>query len=137
MMGFPTWTLWGMGLAGAGALVAILLAYLAQSPGFLARVGLNARRMQLRLRAFVTLALALQLMAFGFFFAGVPLGGQETAVLPPTPSPTATEATAGEIVALTEADRAATAVALASPTPTTTRPAQSTPVTGAFGGQPR
>lgn len=138
IMGFPTWTLWGMGLAGAGALVAILLAYLAQSPRFLARAGINARLMQLRMHGFVGLALALQLLAFGFFFAGVPLEPQETAVFMPTPdlTPTETPATAGEIVALTNADLTLTAVALASPTPTNTRPVSSTPATGAFGGPP-
>ncbi|MCA9957460.1 MAG: hypothetical protein KC443_00410, partial [Anaerolineales bacterium] len=138
MMGFPTWTLWGMGLSGAGALVAILLAYLAQSPRLLARAGINARLMQFRLRIFIGLALAMQLMAFGFFFAGVPLGTEATAViLTPSPSfPTQTPVTAGEIVALTDADETATAVALVSPSPTATRQPQTTPATGAFGRAP-
>lgn len=120
-----------MGMAAIGALVATALAYLTQSPRYLARQGLNARQAQVRLRMLTGLALALQLLAFGFFFAGVPLGRPETAVLS-SPTPSLTPATAGEIVALTEADLTATAVAQVSPTPTFTRPAASTPVTGAF-----
>ncbi len=120
-----------MGMAAIGALVATALAYLTQSPRYLARQGLNARQAQVRLRMLTGLALALQLLAFGFFFAGVPLDRPETAVLP-TASPSITPATAGEIVALMSADLTATAVAQASPTPTFTRPAANTPVTGAF-----
>ncbi len=120
-----------MGMAAIGALVATALAYLTQSPRYLARQGLNVRQAQVRLRMLTGLALALQLLAFGFFFAGVPLDRPATAVLP-TVMPTITPATAGEIVALTDADLTATAVAQVSPTPTFTRPAANTPATGAF-----
>ncbi len=126
-----------MGLAAVGALAAILLAYLAQSPRFVARAGLSARQVQLRLRTLTGLALALQLLAFGFFFAGVPLDGEETAVLPtPILEATNTPETAGEVVALTAEDLTATVMAQASPTPTNTRAPSGTSATGAFGGPP-
>ncbi|KAA3655882.1 MAG: hypothetical protein DWQ04_32675, partial [Chloroflexi bacterium] len=86
-MGFPTWTLIGMGVTGFGALIAITLAYVAQLPRFLTRIGLAGARLDLRIRELTGLALAMVLLAFGFFLAGVPLGiveGETTAVTPPT-----------------------------------------------------
>lgn len=137
MMGFPTWTLWGMGVSGLGALLAILLAYAAQSPRFLARAGVSGRQMELRLRTFIGLALACQLLTVGFFFAGVPLDPTAALVVAtPSPQPTQTPETAGDIVALSPADITATAVSAVSPTPTSTRPVAATPATGAFGGPP-
>lgn len=126
-----------MGISAVGALVAITLAYLVQSPRFITRTSLSVRQVQLRLRTLTGVALALQLLVFGFFLAGVPLDQPETAVLP-TPILTATHTpeTAGEIVALTNENLTATAVALVSPTPTNTRPPSETPATGAFGGPP-
>jgi hypothetical protein len=72
--GFPTWTLWGMGLAALGALMAIGLAFLAQSPRWLTRLNLNGQRLDLRAKTFTGYGLALLLLAMGFFVAGVPLG---------------------------------------------------------------
>ena len=72
-MGFPTWTLWGMGLSAIGALLAIALAFLAQSPRMLTRLKLNNQRLDLRARTFTGYGLALLLLALGFFVAGVPL----------------------------------------------------------------
>ena len=79
--GFPTWTLWGMGLAAFGALVAVSLAFLAQSPRLLSRLNLTGRRLDLRARAYTGYGLALLLLSIGFFVAGVPLGpgGEATA----------------------------------------------------------
>lgn len=127
-----------MGLSAFGSLVAIALAYATHSPGFQTRAGLSGQRLILRLRLLTGLALALQLMTFGFFLAGVPIGQRtDTAVLStPAPTITATPETAGEIVALLAADETATASALASPTPTITRLAPTGPSTGAFGGPP-
>lgn len=127
-----------MGIAATGVLVSLVLAYLTQSPRYAARVGLSPRQVQVRLRAWTGIALALQLLAFGFFFAGVPLSAEPTAVLPTSPSPTITPTreTAGEIVGLTGADLTATAVALVSPTPTNTPPPTGTSASGAFGGPP-
>jgi hypothetical protein len=72
-MGFPEWTLWGMGLSVAGALIAITLSWLGQSPQMLRRLGLGSARLDLRVRAFTGYALALLLLAVAFFLAGVPL----------------------------------------------------------------
>jgi hypothetical protein len=79
-MGFPLWTLWGMGLTSLSALFFIGLAYLAQSPRWLLRLGLAGSRLDLRVRPFTGYAFALLILAFGFFLAGVPLdrGAVET-----------------------------------------------------------
>ncbi len=83
-MGFPTWTLWGMGLSALGALLAIALAFLAQSPRMLSRFGLSGSRLDLRARTLTGYGLALLLLAMGFFAAGVPLGGQAATAAEPT-----------------------------------------------------
>jgi hypothetical protein len=66
-----------MGIASLGALFFVGLAYLAQSPRWLVRLGLSGARLDLRVRTFTGYGLALMILAFGFFLAGVPL---ETAV---------------------------------------------------------
>ncbi len=63
-----------MGLSALGALVAIALAYLAQSPRLLTRLSLGSERLDLRAKSFTGYGLALLLLAMGFFMAGVPLG---------------------------------------------------------------
>jgi len=69
-----------MGLSAFGALLAIALAFLAQSPRMLTRFKLNGQRLDLRARAFTGYGLALLLLAVGFFVAGVPLdSGPSTA----------------------------------------------------------
>jgi hypothetical protein len=69
-----------MGLAGVGALIAIALALLAQSPRLLTRLNLSGSRLDLRAKAYTGYGLALLLLAMGFFLAGVPLGsGNEPA----------------------------------------------------------
>ena len=79
--GFPIWTLWGMGLSAFGALVAIILAFLAQSPRLLTRFKLGGQRLDLPARSFTGYGLALLLLAMGFFLAGVPLDrGEATTV---------------------------------------------------------
>jgi len=72
-MGFPIWTLWGMGLSAVAALLAIALSFLAQSPRMLARLHLTGSRLDLRARTLTGYGLALLLLAMGFFAAGVPL----------------------------------------------------------------
>jgi len=74
-----------MGLAACGALVAIVLAFLAQSPRLLSRLKLTGQRLDLRARAFTGYGLALLLLSMGFFLAGVPLDASR--------GQTATEAT--------------------------------------------
>ncbi|MFO7661943.1 MAG: SH3 domain-containing protein [Chloroflexota bacterium] len=72
-MGFPTWTLWGMGLSATSALIAVGLAYLAQSPRLISRLNLTGQRLDLRARSLTGYGFALLLLTFGFFMAGVPL----------------------------------------------------------------
>lgn len=69
-----------MGLAGVGALIAIALALLAQSPRLITRLNLSRSRLDLRAKAFTGYGLALLLLAMGFFLAGVPLGAGEEAI---------------------------------------------------------
>ncbi len=125
-----------MGLAALAALLLIALAYIAQTPSVLHRLGLDVYRLDLRVRAFTGYAFALLLLAFGFFLAGVPI------------SPGSTDSPdAGGAVDVTEIAAASTISNLASPpasstdaarSPLTITPAatSSTPVSGAFGGPP-
>lgn len=131
-MGFPEWTLWGMGLSIAGALVALSLSLLGQSPGALKRVGLGGSRLELRIRALTGYALALLLLAIGFFIAGVPLGPQASrdslsAQLTPPPVASGDNEVAGAAVPTESVG--------APPSPEST-PTAATPETGAFGGPP-
>jgi hypothetical protein len=75
-----------MGLAGFGALIAIALALLAQSPRLLTRLNLNGSRLDLRAKAFTGYGLALLLLAIGFFLAGVPLNEDDGAAVSETES---------------------------------------------------
>lgn len=77
-----------MGLAALGALLAILLAFIAQTPRLIARLGLAGARLDLRARAFTGYGLAFLLLALGFFLAGVPLGGSSAATAEETPAQT-------------------------------------------------
>ncbi len=129
-MGFPEWTLLGMGLSLLGALVALSLALLGQAPGLLKRTGLVGVRLDQNVRAFTSYAFALLLLAVGFFIAGVPLGSQ---------TETSAESKAVDI----SAQPAGTSTSIeASPsqpplssTPIVTSTA-ATPITGAFRGPP-
>lgn len=94
-MGFPTWTLWGMGLSAFGALIAITLAFLVQSPRLLTRFKLSGQRLDLRAKSFTGYGLALLLLAMGFFLAGVPLDREELASLPAATQPADGEEPAG------------------------------------------
>lgn len=88
-----------MGLAALGALVAIFLAYVAQSPRLLSRLSLTGRRLDLRARSFTGYGLALLLLALGFFLAGVPLDrGQSQVAAEATSLPDEGEV-AGTVVA--------------------------------------
>lgn len=129
-----------MGLTALGALLMTGLALLAQSPRFMKRLGLSGRRLALRARMFTGYAFALLLLAFGFFFAGVPLDPSMIAA-DITATPEETPATATEIAVVVadatgtpENTTLATAVNVATP-PTSTNGPQ-TPVTGAFSGPP-
>ena len=130
-MGFPDWTLWGIGLSLAGALLALILALLGQAPGFLKRTGLSGARLEQHVRAYTGYALALVLLACGFFIAGVPLGSNN-AVEPQI-----------SVTQLPEQEQ----LALVTDTPTGVPPdddlpsevapmTPATPETGAFSGPP-
>lgn len=76
VMGYPEWTLLGMGLSLIGALFAMAFALLGQSPGLTQRLGLGGARLDLRVRSFTTYAFALLLLTIGFFLAGIPVDTQ-------------------------------------------------------------
>jgi hypothetical protein len=131
-MGFPEWTLWGMGLSAIGALLALTLALIGLSPGFMKKSRLGSLHLDRRVRAFTSFAFALLLLAVGFFFAGVPLGtsqptGSVANQITPIPSDLSDSALQPEGESTSSIE----------PTPTiliTKTPA--TPVTGAFVGPP-
>lgn len=68
-----------MGLSAFGALIAVGLALLAQSPRLLTRLNLTGQRLDLRARSFTGYGFALLLLAMGFFLAGVPLNEADRA----------------------------------------------------------
>ncbi|MGD2048424.1 MAG: hypothetical protein PVH03_02970 [Chloroflexota bacterium] len=128
-MGFPEWTLIGMGVSAAGALLALILAYIGQSPKFLNRSGLKRTRLDLRVRALTSYAIALLILAIGFFLAGVPLGPQPETNLSEGQS-SGTETALSDDVGSSFDD---VAVSSSSPTAISTL---ATPETGAFAGPP-
>lgn len=131
-MGFPEWTLLGMGLSAAGALLALILAYIGQSPQVLKRLGLSRTRLDRRVRAFTSYAIALLILAIGFFLAGVPLGPQpETNVSPNQPGEA--ETAISEQAEINLNDINGSSLVLETPILETT---PATPETGAFAGPP-
>ena len=88
-MGFPTWTLIGMGVAILAALISVGLALLGQSPTTIRRLSLARARLDMRVRALTGWGFAFILLAIGFFLAGVPLESS-VAPLAQLPEPTAT-----------------------------------------------
>jgi hypothetical protein len=138
MIGFPSWTLWGMGIAAVAALLSLLLAFIAQSPRLLRRLGLDVYRLDLRVREFTGYALAGLLLVLGFFLAGVPIGDQ-VAAQPATPTGTATQAAAelpldvpGTLTRSAITDTVSIATATVTP-----RPVGQTPISGGFGAGQR
>ena len=130
-MGFPDWTLWGMGLSLAGALLALILALLGQAPGFLKRTGLSGAKLEQHVRAYTGYALALVLLAFGFFIAGVPLGSNNPVEpqISDTQQPEQEQLTLATDTPTGEPSEDEVASEDASVTP-------ATPETGAFSGPP-
>lgn len=124
-MGFPSWTLWGMGISALGVLITLTLSLLAQSPQALKRIGLGGSTLDQRARAFTTYAIALLILGLGFFLAGVPIGmPEETADQTTAPEPTMLPSEASEETA---AENEIPEEEAAPPL---------TPETGAFGGPP-
>ncbi len=132
-MGFPTWTLIGMGVCGFGALLAVTFSYLAQSPLSLKRIGLAGYRLDLRVREFTGVALALLLLAFGFFLAGVPLGGENATAV----SNAVVTATPEQVSDFVEETAVSSTVDLSeNGTSVSGTPTSASSASGAFGGPP-
>ncbi len=93
-----------MGVTAVATFILLLIAYIAQSPRLIKRLGLSGARLDLRARTFTGFALAMLLLAFGFFLAGVPLDGRivsEQPLAAVTSEPTATSDTMGAVNPIT------------------------------------
>ncbi len=126
------WTLIGMGATAVITFILLLLAYIAQSPRLMKRLGLAGNRLDLRARTFTGYALASLLLAFGFFLAGVPLEGRNTAAEPIAEinvSPADTPDTLGAVNPIT-----ATAVSQDNPAAITNTVSTPTNNSGAMSG---
>ncbi len=129
-MGFPAWTLWGMGFSAIAALITIGLSLLGQSPRFLRKSGLMGLRLEQQAKTFTTFGLAFLLLSFGFFVAGVPLGNpqlEQTASVTQEPSPT-------NVNTLPTSATVTPTASSGEPSGSVRLPA--TPETGAFTGPP-
>jgi hypothetical protein len=138
-MGFPTWTLIGMGVTVVLALLMTILAYLAQSPRALVRLGLAGQRLDLRVKLFTGYALASLILMLGFFLAGVPIDDSGvTAVTTPTTEVANIQPTSADTGAM--GDLPPTAVIVENSQSTagevTDESSTQTPSSGAFGGPP-
>jgi len=138
-MGFPTWTLIGMGVTAVLALLMTILAYLAQSPRALLRLGLAGQRLDLRVKLFTGYALASLILMLGFFLAGVPIDdGGATAVSTPATEIADASATSNNTGAM--GDLPPTAVisenTQSSDAVANDEGSTQTPSSGAFGGPP-
>jgi hypothetical protein len=129
-MGFPEWTLLGMGLSLLGALVALSLALLGQAPSLLKRTGLVGARLDQNVRAFTGYAFALLLLAIGFFIAGVPIGSQTEISAVSNNADISNQPTE-----TSSPNEASPNQPTLGSTPIVT-PTAATPITGAFGGPP-
>lgn len=124
-----------MALTGVGALITISMAFAALSPRYLSRSGLGANQIHPRVRVLIGYTLALLLLGFGFFLAGVPIGDEAVQLRATTASQADTGAAASESpVALPSAT--STAAAAASATSSVAVNSASTRTSGAFAGPP-
>lgn len=124
-----------MGITFIGAFVMIILAYIAQSPGFAARIGLGGTRIAYQVKTFTGYALALMLLFSGFFLAGVPLDPElVTTAVPTETAPAISEITPAGPTATLEEE--ATLPEATLPVSTLNPETAVTPASGAFGGPP-
>ncbi len=123
-----------MAVTAFGALVMLVIAYIAQSPTLLRRLGMSGSRLDLRARTFTGYALSLLLLAFGFFLAGVPLETRSPMDEVAAAAQVVDEATPVVIVVTATPEAVAEAVTIEAQTTETDRQLQ--PVTGAFAGPP-
>ena len=134
------WTLVGMGVTAVLALIMTILAYIAQSPRALLRLGLAGYRLDLRVKLFTGYALASLILMLGFFLAGVPLGedSRTTASSTPIDEITTDDLTQPESGAMSEPAPASTSIAQELPEIDEDSEGSNTqtPSSGAFGGPP-
>jgi hypothetical protein len=136
-MGYPEWTLLGMGLSIIGALVALAFALLGQSPGLTQRLGLGGARLDLRVRSFTTYAFALLLLTIGFFLAGIPVDTDSGGPAVSGDPGETVAALESSTTALSSTSEAAENVSdSGSPTPVISPTEVSSPETGSFSGPP-
>jgi hypothetical protein len=131
LMGYPEWTLLGMGLSIMGALVALAFALLGQSPGLTQRLGLSGARLDLRVRSFTTYAFALLLLTIGFFLAGIPVDSQSS-----DPVDTAAALESSTTTPMSTSEGAEDSSDSGIPTPLTSPTEASSPESGSFSGPP-
>lgn len=130
-----------MGVTAVLALLMTILAYLAQSPRALIRLGLAGQRLDLRVKLFTGYALASLILLLGFFLAGVPLdNGTAVAEATPMSETAVVEATSdvsesGAMGALPPTAESTNFVIVRDEEPEDTSITQ-TPASGAFGGPP-
>ncbi|MCA9916828.1 MAG: hypothetical protein KC445_02705 [Anaerolineales bacterium] len=133
------WTLIGMGVTAVLALLMTIMAYLAQTPRALLRMGLAGYRLDLRVKLFTGYALASLILMLGFFLAGVPIDNGQTASASPPTTEVAAVATSANTGAMGAVPQTAvptnTSPAITETNPTDDRTSE-TPSSGAFGGPP-
>lgn len=129
-----------MGVTAVLALLMTVLAYLAQSPRALLRLGLAGQRLDLRVKLFTGYALASLILMLGFFLAGVPIDDGSTATAASTPTTEIADiaATSNETGAMGELPPTAVVSnsSQITDTETTDESTTQTPASGAFGGPP-
>ncbi len=128
-----------MGVTAVLALLMTILAYLAQSPRALLRLGLAGQRLDLRVKLFTGYALASLILMLGFFLAGVPLDtSSTTAVTTPTTEIANIQPTSANTGAMGDLPPTAiiTENSQITNTETTDENTTQTPSSGAFGGPP-
>ncbi|MCP4419714.1 MAG: hypothetical protein GY805_24140 [Chloroflexi bacterium] len=132
------WTLAGMGITAVIAMLMTIIAYMAQSPRALMRLGLSGSRLDLRVKLFTGYALASLILMLGFFLAGVPLGNGTgtTAVSTPSNETTNSEPTQVQTEGLVEPETAVASTNNSGNASNLADNTSQTPSSGAFGGPP-
>jgi len=129
-----------MGVTAVLALLMTVLAYLAQSPRALVRLGLVGQRLDLRVKLFTGYTLASLILMLGFFLAGVPLdtSAMATAASTPATETASIQLPSDDTGAMGELPPTAviTENSQTTETETTDESSTQTPSSGAFGGPP-
>ena len=127
-----------MGVTAVFAMLMTGLAFLAQSPRVLLRLGLGGYRLDLRVKLFTGYALASLILMLGFFLAGVPLDDstRTTAVSTPASETVSIETPSSQTGAMSEPVTAVPTSNTLSSTDIENDNTTQTPSSGAFGGPP-